>query len=129
MKSIWLTLSLSVCVLSSAMAQQSNVIVDNDKIKITQYTSKPGEDVCGVGMHTHQDHGNILITDAKVKTTYPDSSTDIVIYDAKKNQLTIEKNGKQQVIASYGAFWAKGETHEVMNIGNKPLVYYMIETK
>src|SRR5689334_12938248 len=108
MKSIWLTFGLSVCVLSSAFAQQSKVIVDNDKIKITEYTSLPGKEVCGAGMHTHTDHGNILMTDAKVKVAYADGSSHIGTFDSKKHQLTIEQNGKKQVVSSYGAFWAKG---------------------
>ena len=99
MKSIWLTLGLSVCIFSSAMAQESKVIVDNDKIKITQFTSNPGGDVCGAGMHSHHDHGNILMTDAKIETTYPDGSTYIGIYDVKKHQMTIEK--KRQAASDF----------------------------
>lgn len=129
MKKIWLTLGLSIGVLSVVMAQQSKVIVDNNKIKITQFTSFPGGDVCGKGVHTHIEHGIILMTDAKLKVTPEDGSSINETFDSKKHQLTIEKNGKKQIISSDGAFWAKGETHEVMNVGNKPLIYYMIEPK
>lgn len=129
MKSLCLTLCLSICVLSSLFAQKKEVLLDNDKIKVTQYTSLPGEDVCGVGVHTHAEHVNILMTDAKVKSTYPDGSTDIQIYDAKKHQLIIESKGKRQVISSYGGFVAPAGTHELKNIGNKPFIFYMVETK
>jgi hypothetical protein len=129
MKSIWLTLILSVCVLSSVFAQKKDILIDNNKIKVTQYTTLPGENICGVGMHTHAEHVNVLMTDAKVKSTYPDGSTDMQIYDVEKHQLTIISKGKQQVISSYGGFVAPAGAHELKNIGTKPFIYYMIETK
>ena len=129
MKSLCLTLGLSFLVLSSLIAQKKETLLDNDKIRVTQYTSLPGKEVCGVGMHTHVEHVNILMTDAKLKSTYPDGSTDIQIYDANKHQLTIESKGKRQVISSYGGFVAPAGTHELKNIGTKPFIYYTIETK
>ncbi|MFT3946454.1 MAG: hypothetical protein QM763_12870 [Agriterribacter sp.] len=129
MKKIWLTLGLTIGALSAVWAQQSKVIVDNDKIKITQFTSLPGADVCGKGLHSHMEHGIILMTDAKLKVTLADGTSHNETFDSKKHQLTIETNSKKQIIPNDGAFWAKGETHEVMNVNNKPLIYYMIETK
>lgn len=129
MKSICLTMSLFLVLFSSLKAQKGKIIVDNEKIRITEYTSLPGKDVCGSGMHTHTEHGNILMTDAKVNVTYPDGSTEIHVYDSKSKKLTIDKKGGKLVIPSDGAFWVNGETHELKNTGNSALVFFLIETK
>src|SRR5882757_7316665 len=44
-------------------APETKVLIDNDKIKVTEYTSQPGQEVCGQGQHTHADHTTILLTD------------------------------------------------------------------
>ena len=56
-------------------------ILENDKVKVTEYISTPGKDVCGKGMHTHAPHLSILLTDAKVTVTTPDGKTQI--FDVK----------------------------------------------
>jgi len=58
------------------------VILENDKLKVTEYTSTPGKDVCGKGKHTHAPHLSILLTDAIVRQTTPDGK--IQDFDLKK---------------------------------------------
>lgn len=48
------------------------VILENDKVKVTEYVSNPGKDICGNGKHTHAPHLCILLTNANVSVTSPD---------------------------------------------------------
>lgn len=41
------------------------VILENEKLKVTEYSSSPGKDICGKGKHTHDPHLSIFLTDAK----------------------------------------------------------------
>lgn len=110
-------------------AQTSKVLIDNDQMKLTEYTSKPGESVCGEGRHTHGDHATILLTDAKVKTVQADNTTLIETYSAGKHSYSVLQDGKTTVMTTDGSFWAKAATHQVTNIGNNVMRFYIIETK
>ncbi|MBC7935385.1 MAG: hypothetical protein H7Y86_08545 [Rhizobacter sp.] len=114
---------------SQARAQQSKVLVDNEKLKVTEYLSEPGKDVCGMGKHSHGEHLTILPGDANVKTTNADGSIQTENYSAEKHSLTIIKNGVTQQITTDGTFWIPADTHTVINTGNKTLKCYIIETK
>ena len=137
MKKIFFSSIAFVCFfLLKANAQNStyisngpSVLVDNEKIRITEYISLPGKDVCGNGMHTHTDHGNILLTDAHVKVKKEDGSSENQIFDSLSQKLIIEKNGIKQTIPTKGVFWVSGETHSVVNIGKKPMRFYIVEVK
>ncbi len=107
----------------------TRVILENDRIKITEYTSQPGQDVCGIGNHKHGNHATILLTDAKVKEIQADGTEVIETYLADKHQYTASQNGKNETVDIDGAFWAKAATHRVTNIGNNVLKFYIIETK
>jgi len=124
---------LLVCFGSFAAKAQkvkdNGLLLDNEKLRITQYIANPGKDVCGEGMHTHTDHCNILLTGAKVKVTKPDGSYEIHTFDAENKKVTIEKDGKKLTIPTEGVVWANGETHSVVNIGEKPMKFYIVEVK
>lgn len=77
------------------------IILENDKVKVTEYVSSPGKDICGKGKHTHAPHLSILLTDAKVTMTPPDGKTQI--FDLKAR----------------AAFWSEAETHIAINNGSK----------
>ena len=87
------------------------VILENDKVKVTEYVSNPGKDVCGKGKHTHGPHLSILLTDAKVTVTTADGKT----------QMVNVKAGT--------AFWSEAETHIVINSGSKIVRAYIVEVK
>lgn len=40
-----------------------------------------------------------------------------------------KENGAVENFPIKGAFWAKAETHEVINVSSKSLRFYIIETK
>jgi hypothetical protein len=87
------------------------VVVENARVKVTEYISTPGKDVCGKGKHTHAPHLSIFLTDAHVE----------LITDDGKTQNFDEKAGT--------AFWSEAETHMVINNGNKPAKVYLVELK
>ena len=87
------------------------VILENDKLKVTEYTSTPGKDVCGKGKHTHAPHLSILLTDAKVTVTTLDGKTQI--FDVTAGTV----------------FWSEAETHIAINSGSKIAKAYLVELK
>lgn len=87
------------------------VILENDKVKVTEYVSNPGKDVCGKGKHTHAPHLSILFTDATVTVTTSDGKTQIVN------------------VTSGTTFWSEAETHIAINSGSKVAKAYIVELK
>ncbi|WP_163379495.1 cupin domain-containing protein [Cyclobacterium sp. SYSU L10401] len=94
-------------------SQESNekVLIDNDKVKVFEHSSLPKGEVCGEGMHHHEPHLTVILTDAKVQIT-PD-------------------NGKPQVIEvkSRTSMWFESETHSVINKGDKPTKMVLVYLK
>ena len=97
--------------LTKPLADTIKVIFENNKLKMMEYVSTPGKDVCGKGQHTHVPHLSILLTDAKVTVTKPDGQSQI--FD----------------VAAGTAFWSETETHIAINSGNKTVRAYIVELK
>jgi len=87
------------------------VILENEKVKVTEYVSNPGKDVCGTGKHTHGPHLSILLTDAKVTVTTADGKTQMINVNAGTT------------------FWSEAETHIAINSGSKVAKAYIVEVK
>lgn len=87
------------------------VILENDKLKVTEYSSTPGKDICGKGKHSHAPHLSILLTDAIVRLTTAEGKTQD--FDLKSGTT----------------FWSEAETHIAINNGNKPAKVYLVEIK
>ena len=99
------------CQSNTTFKDTVKVIFENEKFIVTEYNSVPGNDVCGIGRHSHKPHLNILLTDASVKLTK----------DNEKPQVFNLKEGT--------AFWSEAETHMVFNNGKNPIKLYLIEAK
>lgn len=116
-KSILFTLcflGISICGISQVLSYPSDtiqVILDNNIMKVTEYVSTPGKDVCGKGKHTHAPHLTIFFTDAKVRQTTTDG----------KSQNFELKSGT--------TFWSEADTHIAINNGDKPAKVYLVEVK
>ncbi len=80
-------------------------------MKVVEYVSTPGKDVCGKGMHSHTPHLTIMLTDALVTVTTPGGK--VQNYDIK---------------AGF-ASWFEADTHIVINNGLMPVRAYLIELK
>ena len=93
------------------MSDTIKVILENDKVKVTEYVSTPGKDICGKGKHTHAPHLSILLTDANVTVTPLDGKTRV--FD----------------VTAGTAFWSEAETHIAINSGDKIARAYLVEVK
>ncbi len=89
----------------------AQVILENDKVKVTEFVSSPGGDACGKGKHSHNERLVIAITDASIKLT-----TD----DGKTQNLDLKAGT---------AFWGSAETHSVVNTGKQSAKFYAVEVK
>jgi hypothetical protein len=49
------------------------VVLENDRVRVLEYKSRPGMGVCGQGMHFHPDHVTVSLTGAKLRVTTPNS--------------------------------------------------------
>ena len=87
------------------------VILENKKVRVIEYTARPGLGVCGVGKHSHPDHVTVTLTPAKVKLTTAD--------------------GKVQVnqVPAGAAFWESASTHSAENVGGSGSRMVLIEIK
>jgi beta-alanine degradation protein BauB len=91
--------------------QNFRIALENDKLRVLDYRSRPGMGVCGSGMHSHPAHLTVVLTPGKVRARTPDGKT------------VIEEN-KEPVV-----FWSEAETHEVENISGRDMRAYLIELK
>ena len=96
---------------TKANPRSYKVILENDKVRVLEYISRPGFGVCGQGKHSHPAHLTIALTDGKVKG----------VADDGKSFSAESKAGK--------LFWAPAETHSVENISGRPMRAYMVEIK
>lgn len=122
-------LSVSLSLWVTKADAQEKILVDNDKMKVTEYISEPGKDVCGPGKHSHKEHLTILLTDAKVKMVREDGTLTTEAYAADRHQYTITQNGKSEQIPTDGTFWMNGSTHTVTNQGQQPIKLIIVEMK
>lgn len=106
-------LSSSVLMGQSQISDVSTdkVILDNDKMKVIEHSSVPQGNVCGVGMHYHEPHLTVVLTDAKVI-------------------ITSEGGESQEVEVESGtSLWFEAETHSVINTGENPTKMLLIYPK
>ena len=90
---------------------EGKVVLDNDNVKVYEFESKPGKDVCGAGKHSHPAHLTVLLTDATLTITTPDG------------KVSVKK------LKSGSTFWNPAETHMVVNSGGGQLKCQLVEVK
>jgi hypothetical protein len=97
---------------ASAVAPRSyRVVVENERVRVLEYKSRPGFGVCGDGMHSHPDHVTVSLTGAKLKVTAADGN------------VTFKD------IPAGTVFFAAAETHSAEIIGGLGTRSYIIELK
>ena len=89
----------------------TEVVIDNDELKAIRYTSVPRGDVCGAGMHHHDPHMTVVLTDAKVRMTSEDGTS------------------QEVEVAAGTSIWFEAETHSVINSGDGPTKMILIFPK
>ena len=87
------------------------VALENDRLRVLEFNSRPGMGVCGNGMHSHPAHLTVLLSAAKARVKLPDGKTFVA-----ENKLG-------------DVFWSEAETHEVENISGKNVRALLVELK
>ena len=87
------------------------IVLENDRVRVLEYRSRPGFGVCGEGMHSHPDHVTVSLTGAKLKIKATDGSA--VFRDIPPGTV----------------FYAPAETHSAEVIGGLGTRSYIIELK
>ncbi len=87
------------------------VVLENDRVRVLEFKSRPGFGVCGEGMHSHPDHVTVSLTGAKLKVTTPDGKA--VFKDIPPGTV----------------FFAPAEIHSAEIIGGVGTLSYIIELK
>jgi hypothetical protein len=87
------------------------VVFENHKVRVLEYTARPGLGVCGAGRHSHPDHVTVVLTPAKAKVTREDGT----------NFVAELKAGE--------AFWEAASTHMAENIGGSGTRMVLVEIK
>lgn len=87
------------------------VVLENDRVRVLEYSSRPGMGVCGKGLHYHPAHVTVTLTPGKVKITEADGKTAI----------------KETPAGTI--FYAPAETHSVENVGGSGTRAYIVELK
>lgn len=87
------------------------VVLENERVRVLEYKSRPGFGVCGEGMHYHPDHVTVSLTGAKLKV--------------------VDADGKPKFVdISPGAvFYEPAVTHSAEVIGGLGTRSYIIELK
>lgn len=86
------------------------VVLENDRVRVLEYKSRPGLGVCGHGMHYHPAHVTVSLTGAKLRKT---------------------ENGKVSLVdvPPGHIFFAEAETHAAEIIGGAGTRTYIVELK
>jgi len=87
------------------------VALENNRMRVLEFHSRPGLGVCGSGMHSHPAHLTVALTPIKVRVKLPDGKT--ILAENKAGDV----------------FWSEAETHEVENIGGMNARALLIELK
>jgi hypothetical protein len=86
-------------------------VLENERVRVVEYTSRPGMGICGEGMHSHPARVNIVMNGWQSRASRPGS--------APRPQE--RKDGE--------VFWRDAETHEVENVGKTNSRVLMVELK
>ncbi|HVU22583.1 MAG TPA: hypothetical protein VHE13_00555 [Opitutus sp.] len=96
---------------SPAVPETSRIVFENDKVRVVEYHTNAGTNICGLGLHTHPAHVYIMLTDARLRLTGADGKEEIV--DAKAGEVG----------------WEDAVTHRAENLDGKNAGCYLIEFK
>jgi hypothetical protein len=97
---------------SKVLPQNYRVVLENAKLRVLEFNSRPGMGVCGSGWHSHPAHLTVLLSDAAVRVTTP---------DGKVQQRSGVPLGE--------TFWSEAETHIVENVSGNNIRSLIIELK
>ena len=91
--------------------QAYRVVLENDRIRVLEFVSRPGTGMCGIGTHSHPAHLTVALSDAAVRVTLP-------------NGQTINAASKIGDV-----MWSEAETHATENVGGADARALIVEIK
>jgi hypothetical protein len=105
--------------MSSAQAQDAakvmpksyKVAFENDKLRVLEFSGRPGMGVCGEGVHSHPEHLTVVLSDWKGMATL-------------ENGTKVSRDKKVGDV-----FWSDAEVHKVENTGKSNSRVLIIELK
>ncbi len=92
--------------------QSYRVVLENDRVRVLEYNSRPGMGVCGNGMHSHPAHLSVLLSEARVREITADGR---VAEPGSKPLGTV--------------FWSQAVTHVTENLGGSDIRCLLVELK
>jgi hypothetical protein len=92
--------------------QSYRVAMENQRVRVLEYNSRPGMGVCGTGMHSHPAHLTVLLSNGTVRVRTPDGK---VVEHTDMPLGTV--------------FWEDAVTHTVENLGGGDLRSLIVELK
>ncbi len=96
---------------SAVQPRGYRVALDNDRVRVLEFVSRPGLGVCGSGMHSHPAHLTVALTPAKVRVKLPDGT--VIVAENKAGDV----------------FWSEAETHETENLTGRDVRALIVELK
>jgi beta-alanine degradation protein BauB len=87
------------------------VTFENDRLRVLDFSGRPGMGICGESMHSHPAHLTVVMTDWRGKLTLPDGSV------------------RERTRKAGDVFWAEAETHKLENTGKSNSRVLIIELK
>jgi hypothetical protein len=91
--------------------ETERVALENARVRVVEYRSRPTGNVCGVGEHTHPAHVTIVLSPARDRAAAVGGKTEIG--DMKVGDV----------------YWSDGETHTDVNIGKTNSRVIVVELK
>jgi len=97
---------------AAVQPQSYRVALENERVRVLDYNSRPGMGICGDGMHTHPPHLTVVLSGGSVRIRTPDG-----------------KVVEQHDVPAGLVFWSDAETHSVENISGSNVRSLIIELK
>lgn len=96
---------------TKVMPRAYRVAFENDKLRVLDFTGRPGMGICGEGMHSHPAHLTVVLTDWQGRASTPDSPA------------------RDRARKAGDVFWSEAEVHKVENTGKTNSRVLIIELK
>ena len=93
------------------MPRTYRVVLENDRVRVLEFTSRPGMGICGEGMHSHPARLTIVMNG----------------YQARSS--TANSPGKTRQRKDGEVFWSEAVTHKVENVGKTNSRTLIVELK
>ncbi len=91
--------------------QNERVLLENAKVRVLEYTSRPVGNVCGIGTHRHPPHLTIVLSPARDRAT------------------AVGGKAEEADMKFGDVYWSDGETHTDVNIGRTDSRVIVVEIK